>query len=273
MQTTVGTQNVEASCPEIKSFRLFLQCEYIKRCKVNSRYSLRAYARLLRIDPSTLSQALRGKRTLSKVQQLKLGTRLGLGPMEMARFWDDPERDSSYAQTSSAKELTLDAFQVISDWYHYAIFELVTVKGFSPEPKWIAKKLGITPTEAQIALERLLRLELVQVGEDGRYLQGVPLVTTTGNPFTAVAFRKLQAQVLRMAGQALEEVPMELRDQTSMTMAIPLRRMAEAKAAIKKFRREFCEEFQKTEDRDAVYQLGISFYPLTRDVESQKEEV
>jgi uncharacterized protein (TIGR02147 family) len=205
----------------------------------------------------------------------ELGTRLGLSPTEVAAFAEktstkkkrkaivDPVLNSSASR--SAHELSLDAFQLIADWYHYAIFEMVTMKDFVPKPRWIAKALGISVNEVHLALERLERLELIRIDETGNFQQGQPLITTTGNPFTAVAFRKLQTHVLQMALSALEEVPMEARDQTSMTMAINSKKLPEAKERIKQFRRQLCDFLQEdTDERDSVYQLGVSLYPLTK---------
>jgi len=161
-------------------------------------------------------------------------------------------------------QLTLDAFQVISDWYHYAILELISIKGFQPNSKWIAPKLGITVSEVNIAVERLQRLGLLKICDDGKWINGSGSNTTTGNAYSATAFRRLQRDVLKMALNALEEVPMEVRDQTSMTMAIDSSQLPEARIRIKKFRRNLCQFLQESGPRDQVYQLGISLYPITR---------
>lgn len=248
----------KTSEPMPPDFQALLQAEFIRRCRANARYSVRAFAKYLQIDSSTLSQILRGKRNLSPAMRMKLGHRLGFSPEVLARYVG-----KSAAESGEAKDLTLDTFQMISDWYHHAIYELVTVAGFQPDSKWIARKLGISSTEAQMAMDRLLRLELVRVEADGAWRQGSPLLTTTGTPFTTSAFRKFQAQVIQKAAEALEAVPIEARDQSSLTVAMRADRLPEAKELIRKFRREFCRHVQQDEARDSVYQLGISFYPLT----------
>ena len=169
-----------------QTFRLFLQGQFIERCKRNPKYSLRAFAKLLEVDASTLSQILREKRSISVVLQRSFLERLGLGPAEVNNLQMIDEKE----EETKVRELALDAFQVIADWYHYAIFELITVKGFRNDSKWIAKTLNISPTEVNIALERLVRLDLIKLHKDGKLSQGVRLITTTGNPYTATAFRK-----------------------------------------------------------------------------------
>ena len=42
------------------------------------------------------------------------------------------------------EELNADAFNLVSDWYHYGILNLTEIKDFLPNSKEIAKRLGIT---------------------------------------------------------------------------------------------------------------------------------
>ena len=248
------------------AFRAYLQRELIERCRKNGNYSLRSFARALQMDPSTLSQILRGRRTITRKTTVQVAERLGLDPQQLRKFTGE-SREAKSAQpqpAQSAQELTLDAFHIISDWYHYAIFELVTVTCFKPDSRWIAKKLGLSVSEINIAVERLFRLELLTRDAKGKWVQGSPLITTTGNPMSAVAFRKHQAQILQKAAEALESVPIEERDNSGVTMAIHRRRIPEAKARIKKFRRELCDFLQQDADRDSVYQLAVAFYPFTQ---------
>src|SRR4051812_15212075 len=102
-----------------KPFRLFLQEELIRRCEKNRGYSLRAFARTLAINPASLSRMLRGERDISVEMKQRLGMRLGLGPVELQKFSADGD-----GTTPAYSQLSLDAFAVISDWFHFAILEL-----------------------------------------------------------------------------------------------------------------------------------------------------
>ena len=239
-------------------FRLYLQQELVDKCKANPKYSLRAFARRLKIEPSFLSKVLAGKRAVTPTLISRLAPYLELSPTDLEKF-TSPKQDISFQQ------LTIDTFQMISDWYHYAILELMTVEGFENSPKWIAGKLGIKPAEAQAAVERLLRLEMLSLDEEGNLVNTSGNHTTVGNEFTAIAFRKLQKQILDQSKVALEEVPIEFRDQSSMTMAISSSLLPEAKKMLKDFRRNFCSDLQKRDiSRDEVYQLSMSFFPVTK---------
>jgi uncharacterized protein (TIGR02147 family) len=161
--------------------------------------------------------------------------------------------------------MELDQFSVIADWYHSAILELIAVKGFRSDARWIAKRLGITVSEANTAIERLLNLEMLKRKKSGKLVNAVGSQTTlTKTPHTSQAQRRLQKQVLEMALSALEEIPVEKRSQTSVTMAINKKRLPEALEYIRRFRRDLSQFLEQDLDKDEVYHLGISLYPVTR---------
>ena len=158
----------------------------------------------------------------------------------------------------------MDSFQVISDWYHFAILEIISLPPYSDgDPKAIARALGLTHAEITAALERLQRLKLLARQPNGRLSNISGNNSTLGGPDSAPALRSLQRSILQKAILALEEIPVEVRDQSSMTMAVDSKRLPEARAAIKSFRRKLSEILQSSKTRDAVYHLGISLYPVT----------
>jgi uncharacterized protein (TIGR02147 family) len=253
--------------PPIEDFRLYLQHELIRRCQANPQYSLRAFARFLDIEPSFLSKLISGKKKITRKTVEKLSGPLGLNPEEKIKFSKVFSQESEVAQF---KNLALDHFQVIADWYHYAILELVSTKGFKLDNHWIAKRLGISVNEANAAIERLIRLEFLEKNKKGQWVNKSGHNTTVGNEFTAVAFRKLQKQVLMMGVDALENISFEKRDQSSMTMAVDSKLLPFVKEHIKTFRRQLAAEIRKkSKNKNSVYQLGISFYPLTKTKEEE----
>lgn len=226
-----------------------------KRKQANPRYSLRAFARQLGTDASYLSKVLSGKRAFTGTIAMQVTENLGLAlPNDGAAYRD------------SFRTISLDSFKLISDWYHFAIFELVIVKG-EWNPRTVSRRLGISTVEAMDALGRLQRLGLIKRTNGGytRLRQGI---TTTKYPGTHEAFRNLQRQILNQALNALDTVAVEERDQTSMTLAVSKQDLPAAKKELMRMRRRFCQKFQKTGDGDAVYTLSLSFFPVTRDESS-----
>jgi uncharacterized protein (TIGR02147 family) len=168
-------------------------------------------------------------------------------------------------------QIAIDSFAMISDWYHYAILELTHLKSFKSDSRWIARKLNISMSESNLAIERLKRLGFLRLDISGKLINASGSNTNISGEMRDSAKRKLQRHVLEMAIQALEECPIERRNQTSMTMAIHSKRLPEAIEKITNFRREMSAILEQDLERDQVYQLGISFYPLTQ-AENRNEE-
>ena len=246
-------------------FRVRLNEELARRCQQNPNYSLRAFAKFLEIDFSSLSKMMRGKRTVGPRVTLRLGNRLGLNPAEIHKYTSS--RNQLKAETKSSREylrLTEDVFQVLSELYYYSILELTLVKGASAETKWIADALGIPESETKIALERMERLEMIAKNDQGKWIRiKNPNITTLVDGYTSSAHRKIQGQILNRAKVALETLPIEKRDQTSMTMAINSSKIPAAKRRIAKFRRELDDFLGEGDNLDQVYCLSVGLFPLT----------
>jgi len=246
------------------SFRQLLQTELVDRCRSNPNYSLRSFARSLKVEPSSLSQMINGKRTITNKMKLRLGSALGLSVDQISRIPVSAE-DMTAKSIPEFQQILLDNFAMISDWYHYAILELTYVQGFKSDAAWISHRLGITRSEANIAVERLLRLGLlkkntkdqwVDTSENGELTHLTPAETSD-------AARKYQSQLLELSKRAIQEVPLQKRNHTSATMCFDNDDLGIAIEAIAKFRKSFAREFQPEKAKD-VYQLQISFFPLTK---------
>lgn len=249
-------------------FRLWLQSELTRRCQRNPNYSLRAFASLLGMDASSVSQILSGKRKVSTKVVNHICQVLDCNPAAKAHFLKHltstrTKRNPLQDQSQTEYELlAADAFSFISEWYHYGILELVNVDGFQSKNSWIARSLGITSAEAQIAIERMTRLGLLRL-ENGKLFRTDKFVTNFSPGMTSSALKNLQRQILEMALQAIENVPQEEKDITSMTMAIDVEKLPEARKVIAQFRRQLCS-FLEDGKQSRVYNLGIQLYPVSK---------
>lgn len=253
-----------ASNQQKMEFRLWLQREFTERCKKNPRFSLRAFANLLQMEAASVSQILSGKRVVSTKVIVKICDQLSTPPQLRFHFLESTLKRRPSAKSpppADFSQVAVDVFSVIADWYHYAILELTFTENFEGSPKWIAKKLGISPTEAQVAIERLMRLELLE-DVDGRLQKTEVFLTNGPDGFTAPALKELQRQVLQKALSAIDHVPQDDKDITSMTMAIDPKNLPEARKRLKKFRRDLCA-FLENGTRTRVYNLGLQLYPIS----------
>ena len=82
-------------------YRSILKSEFAQRCDRNSGYSLRAFARDLKIHPSRLSAVLNGKKGLSKDSASDVAKILGFAPREAEMFCDLVE--ATHARSAAAR--------------------------------------------------------------------------------------------------------------------------------------------------------------------------
>lgn len=244
-------------------FRQHLQQELIRRTSANPRYSARALARALQVDFSTLCKLLNGKRPIGRNVIIRLGTRMGLGTEQIQTYVD--RGSAARADRGRYRRLAPDVFATIADWQHHALLELTRVDGFAPDAAWAARALGLPRSEIEASLERLRRAGLLEITAAGEWIDlSGGRTTTLPATRTSTALRRLQNQLLAKAGAALEEIPIEERDQSSITLAIDAARIPEAKLRIARFRRELAQFLGRGEKRQAVYAMTISLFPLSR---------
>lgn len=111
-------------------FRGLLASELARRAAKNQRYSLRAFARHLQVDHATLSQWLRGRRSITPRAVALLAPRLA-------------------ASAGTPPDLS--------------ILALTRTPDFQPDSRWIARTLGVSVDDVNMALQRLLRLGLLEI--------------------------------------------------------------------------------------------------------------
>lgn len=255
------------SAPAI--YQQILERELQKRQRANTRYSLRAFSQYLKVDVGDLSKIMRGKKPLSLKRAHALCHQLELSPREQEMFLASLAKPRVSLQSGGvsinfdspvSRQLDSDMFQIIADLYHYAILEMTHLRGGLRDANEVAKYLGITVIEAQMAVSRLLRLGLLKI-EKGRLVKVDQSITTKDKASTSSAHRHHQRQVLRGALRSLERDSIDKRSITSMTMTIDPDKIGTAKNMIQEFMESLCVYLEEGE-RTATYQLGVNLYPL-----------
>ncbi len=258
-------------------FRNILKLHYEIRNRKNRSYSLRAFARDLGLTSSRLTEVLQGKQGLSGKWAAQIADRLQLSHEEKQEFCDlvDAQHSRSILKRNLAQErlsqfnkivikpLAEDAFRLIADWYHYAILELTYLKDFSSDSTWIAKKLKITKEEAEEAVMRLERLNLIIRTADGSFKPSKHMTTTTDG-VSSVAIRKFHDQIIQKALWSLHNQTVEQRNITNMMFAINKEDLPWAESVIRDFRRTFSKKIESNPlKKDSVYCLAIQLIPVS----------
>ncbi|HUP58211.1 MAG TPA: TIGR02147 family protein [Bdellovibrionota bacterium] len=263
---------------EHTNYRSFLKSVLADRISRNRRYSLRAMAGQLEIAQSTLCDVLKGNKKLSTETAARIARRLELGESESEYFFllvqFESTADPAFKDTLLRRarmlnpgiahhDLSVDAFKVIADWQHMAIYEFFEAAPEGFEPSEAARRLGIKTVEAEAALERLKRLELVdQDPGTGRYsrVQG-PFLAVSAIPNEAL--RSFHRQMLQKAIETLETQSTSEKAIGTETFAFDPSQLEEAKRIQEECFQKMSALAAKGKARREVYHLGIQFFRIT----------
>ena len=119
--------------------------ELTERKDKNPLFSLRAFARQLKISPAQLSLLINGKKKLSAKLAEQLIDRLNLDTSEALDLIDGSShlKQKLRSPKTELQVLSEEEFNLISDWVHFAILELASLKRNKASSRWIASELLI----------------------------------------------------------------------------------------------------------------------------------
>lgn len=247
------------------SFQEQIKLSFEKKCRRNSQFSLRSFARSLGVSPASVSGLLNGKRKPSLKMIEKVGLALGLESQEILKYKRSIlGLEKEYSQ-QKYNALPQDAFFLIADWYHLTILELMKLDDFKPDPKWIARALDVNLNQIKMAIERLQRLGILEIKKDGSWIDKTDGYTTHyQKEKTTEARKQYQLQLLEKSKQSLIQDDYGIRDHSSMTMAIDPKDLILAKEEIANFRKRLSSILENRKKLKEVYQLQIGFFPITK---------
>jgi uncharacterized protein (TIGR02147 family) len=211
------------------------------------------------------------RRAVSPKLARRVSSGLNLDPAAASRLEQafSGKRAKLSAHERAAIQLSTDQFQMVAEWFHFAILSLAETEGFRGEADWIAHRLGIPASRAELALERLLRLGMLARDDRGYRSTGRAFTTSDGIPQESI--RQSHLQDLELARASLEQDPLDARYFTSMTMTIDPARLPEAARELRRFRDRFCTRFE-TPPRRETYKLTLGFFPLSKPISRPTHE-
>lgn len=263
-------------------FRLYLADFHRWRKGGDPGFSLRRFAKEIGFSSHTLLRyILDGRRNVSKRTLLKISLALGLSGTR-ADFFENlvffnqatslKEKDHFYQKllaadkTRGMKKMEARQFEVLKTWYHTAIREMLNLGSFNPDPAWIARTL-LPPIEARDARDSLKLL--TDSGLVRRTANGYAAVNdaiTTDDETMALFVRNYHLEMLDLAKRAIDAVPPEQRDISSVCMTIREADLPMLKKQIQLMRKELRVFAAKGKQAQRVVQVNIQLFPLSQGV-------
>lgn len=188
MNTTNAT---DVATPD---FRARLRDELARRRQVNRRYSVRAFADLLGVDHSTLSQVLRDIRPVPAGCLRAWAARLRLSEEEIELYAAAEGSDDFETLGRRVRHMQwmAEAGALMNNAAHWQLLQLLRSPDWRPDMRWAAGRLQIGTDQLNEALSRLLRLGLLKIDE-GRWYDISGLDEPVATNVIGLALARLRA--------------------------------------------------------------------------------
>lgn len=257
------------------TYQDMLKAELHQRSTLNKGYSLRAFARDLKISPAYLSQIFNKKKSIPFKRATKIVQRMDWPSKKQRLFFNlvnFENTDDTSLKANISKEISEvknanvyavlkhDVFSLVSDWYHVAIIELVVIHKKNFSASIAARSLGISLQTAHEAIARLLRCGLL-TESNGQLKRGSSSAFELKD-IPSEAIRKFHDQMMKKAAKALFHQPTETRYFSGLTMAIDPKQIPEARKMIQESLKEINDKLGHNREASALYQLSVQFFRL-----------
>lgn len=232
----------------------------------NPRYSLRAYSKKIGVGFGSLSDLLNKKRSPS----IKLAKKI----LEKVKLEKNiHNKITSMIESEINKTVTLlpaEAKKVIENWHYFAVLNLLELD-FSPKnSEAISLRLNLPQGQVERCINELIKWGFVKKINNSFAVNTNSWVTTDDIPSQSI--RKAHSQGLGLAQRALKQLPIELRDITSLVFPGNSKQMNKAKIEIRKSLQRV-HKIMTFGELDAVYKLNSQLFPLDRGQRIERDPV
>lgn len=261
------------------NYAAFMRDYYEFRKRQNAFFSYRYMGKLLGMDPGFLVKVTQGKVALPERAIAAVGKLCKLGEAE-AKYFEalvhygraktPPEIKTHFETLISlrgleSRPLEISQYEYYRKWHHSAVRSLLTFHDFRGDYADLASRVHphISMAEAEESVRLLIELGILKRHADGRHeVVGPPL--TTGEKWQGTAIRNFQVESLELAKKSLVEDPRDVRDISTVTVAIRFSDLEEIKTRIRELRQSIMHMMTDSGDPDCVYQINFQAIPLSR---------
>jgi uncharacterized protein (TIGR02147 family) len=273
--------NSKPSIFEYDDYRKYLK-DLFKWLKLqDKKFSLRYFAKTAGYKThSFLKEVIDGKSNLSSESIQKFATTFKLNIQEteffknlvclnQSRSTEEKQiyareivRSHAYRKVHPLKESQL---RYCTQWYYVVVREMINLPNFKEDPEWIAANTMpvITSKQAQEALDELLKLGLISRNEKGALTQTNPIIASADEVASSMV-AQFHREFMKKASEAIDLVPRENRDISSVTFRVSTQTAKRIKEKIQNFRRELMEEASRDQEPEAIFQLNLQMFPVTQ---------
>ncbi len=171
----------------------------------------------------------------------------------------------------AATVLDNDLYEYFTSWWNVVLRDELNIVAFKDDYDELASRLhpAITSQQARRSIKLLEKLGLIKLDEAGAWRPAHDFITNNGIDH-AKAIRSYQKSVLKLAASAIDTVPKEHRDVSTLTVSASRTCIESIRERINDIRHEIIELVRKDENAEEVYQINFQVFPLTRNSTKNK---
>lgn len=267
---------------EYNNFRIFVRDYYAER-KDRSGFTWRDFAKAAGYSsPVFLKLVCDGKANLSEAGVERVASAIGLVGVDLQYFRllvsFNQEKDSAAKKQAFAEMRKLakdnetavvgeDQYDYYESWLNPVIREVAPLMN-GATPAKMAEQVMFDADTAKVkkSLKLLQKTGLLEKDEQGEFKQGNKSITTGSLEVASLAIREMHRQMGELAVQSLDQVPVDERDISGLTIGISEDAFAKIAKEIADFRRRVSSIVMEDSGNERVYRLNVQLFPLTKQV-------
>lgn len=258
-----------------RTYRGILKEIFEARTLKNPSYSISAFSRDAGYKSYHISDILRGKYNLSPKSALKIASNLKMNDSLCSEFLclveiefaKDPIKKNlalkklSQLKSFSKKTVLQNEFNLISEWYYFAIIELVRQNPINLDFKSISKKLDISINQAEIALNQLTNLGIINI-KNNRYSVDYELVKVNSSNAPSDSIRKYHKTMIKKGLEAIEDFEVSERSLSSFNLLLEEKEYENLRSELNEYVRKYIHKIQINKEKNAkLYALNFQLFP------------
>lgn len=248
-----------------EQFRELLSLEFDRKKQLNTALTRNKFAKLAGVSSGTMSELLSGRRgwaitperalaiveKISTTEEIKNKMLLALGRV--------PKIEKTLADESKYKFLT--------SWKHRAVFMALELADAQNNPEDLCRRFSLSMEELHEIYDEGLGCGIFSQDEEGSIKSQKRYWTTQDNVPSEIV-RQHHIQNLDQIKSALENIPFQRRDCTSLTFVGSAKKIEAARKELRACYDRINSLMYDQTDNDEVFQLSISLIPLSQEPRS-----
>lgn len=254
--------------------RDYLKNELVKRFQRRPHYSMRAFARDLELSPSTLSDFLNNKLSISEERIRELSKKIALENKHKEHWLDliklkfsKKKSDIQLAKIriqqrleQSGGKLSMARFKTLTTWYYLCVYHLIQIHPRFQKPEECAQTLGISGDEVRLALKALLQVGILSW--DGQIYSAQDDYVLVSENTPSEHIREYHSQFLKKAHNSIEGQPASSRELSTCLLTVRKSDIEKIRSDIQNFADQMVSKYTSTADVDELYCLTTQFFSL-----------